>query len=320
MEKKRNGLVEIYRLFFCLWVMYYHNVFLFREGREFSCGYLGVEFFFVLSGFFLVESMRKSKELPLMKGAGRVVGSRFKTMAMPLMVVVPFNLLCTAIFFWDNFFDTFVYAYSYLWFVYYLLIAVFVFYLIYRWIKNEKGFFVFLCIFAVVSCIIHFSIGAAIDDYSIWFLYPPRTAWTMSLGMLMSYIPRKPWKCKNFNLCILFIPILAGIILYLAYLPKTDLIRFSIVFLSAVLIYISMTVNVGGKFFECIGQLSVRMYIYSAVLCILDSFGLSDCRILFVIDFVLANLDLYASRYYKKWKLFAKKMIKFIKMGIPCMR
>ena len=306
MEKKRNGLVEIYRLFFCVWVMYYHNVFLYREGRDFSCGYLGVEFFFVLSGFFLIGSMRKCKDQPLMKGAGRIVGSRFKTMAMPIIVVVPFNLICTAIFFWDNFYEIFVYAYSYLWFVYYLLIAVFVFYLIYRWIKNEKGFFIFLVLFGLISCIVHFQIGAAIDDYSIWFLYPLRTAWTMSLGMLMSYIPQKPWKWKNFNFYILFIPILFGVIFYLAYLPKTYTTRFVIVFLSAVLIYISLTVNVSGKFFTYVGKLSVRMYIYSAVLCILDSFGLEDCRILFLIDFVLANVDLYLSRYYEKWKLFKK--------------
>ena len=306
MEKKRNGLVEIYRLLFCIWVMYYHNVFYWDEFNGFSCGYLGVEFFFVLSGFFLIGSMRKTKDVPLMKGAGRVVGSRFKTMAMPLFIVVPFNLLCTAIFFWDNFFEIFVHAYSYLWFVYYLLIAVFVFYLFYRWIKSEKGFFIFLCLFGGLACIAHFWINVKVNDYSIWYLYPLRTAWTMSLGMLFSYIPQKPLKWKNFNFYILLIPILFAVVIYLAYLPKTDFLRFAFVFSSALLIHFSLTVNAGGRIFEYIGKLSVRMYIYSAILCILMSFGLKDCRILFFIDLVIATADLCLSRYYEKCKLFKK--------------
>ena len=306
MEKKRNGLLEIYRLFFCFWVMYYHDFLFLGKTGDFSGGYLGVEFFFILSGFFLMRSMRKVKDEPMMKGIKKLVGSRFKTMAMPLLVVIPFNLICATIFFFNDFIYSFGFSICYLWYVWYLLMGIAVFYLLYRLVKKEKWFVVLLSVLAVLMCALHFAIGAKYDYYAHYSLFGVRTLWTMSVGILLSYIPQKALKWKNFNLYILFIPILFGVIFYLAYIPKTYALHFLIVVLFVVLIYISRTVNVGGRFFDYIGKLSVRMYIYMALLCILTLFGLEDCRILFVIDFVLANLDLYLSKYYEKWKLFKK--------------
>ena len=56
--KTKNSLIELYRFLFALWVLYYHS-FVPYKGELFGQGYLAVEFFFVLSGFFLIRSIDK---------------------------------------------------------------------------------------------------------------------------------------------------------------------------------------------------------------------------------------------------------------------
>ena len=306
MEKKRNGLLEVYRLFFCFWVMYFHDFLFLGKTGDFSGGYLGVEFFFILSGFFLMRSMRKFKDERIMEGVKKLVGSRLKTMAMPLLVCIPFNLICATIFFLDDFIYSFGFSICYLWYILYLVIGIVIFYLLYRWIKQEKGFIIVLNVLAVAMCAVHFSIGSKYDYYAHYSLFGVRMLWTMSVGMLLSYVPQKALKWKNFNVYTLLIPIVVAVLFYLAYIPKTYGLHFVMVVLFVCLIYISSTVNVGGKFFDYIGKLSVRMYIYMALLCMLSLFGLVDYRILFLIDLVVSNLDLWLSKYYQKWPLFQK--------------
>ena len=44
MEKRRNGLLEIYRFILCFWPMYHHNFFFFTKGDKFSLAELAVDF------------------------------------------------------------------------------------------------------------------------------------------------------------------------------------------------------------------------------------------------------------------------------------
>ena len=60
--KQRYGLLDIYRFILGFWVMFHHNFF-FMERRYdiFSKAQLSVDFFFVISGYFLLRSMQKKR-------------------------------------------------------------------------------------------------------------------------------------------------------------------------------------------------------------------------------------------------------------------
>ena len=62
MTKKRNGNIEILRFIFCMLIILVHFP---QEVRYFfgASGYLGVEFFFMISGLFLGRKLKKDKEL-----------------------------------------------------------------------------------------------------------------------------------------------------------------------------------------------------------------------------------------------------------------
>lgn len=62
MIKKRNGNIEILRFIFCLFIILIHFPQEVRYGFG-DAGYLGVEFFFMVSGFFLGKKLRKDKDL-----------------------------------------------------------------------------------------------------------------------------------------------------------------------------------------------------------------------------------------------------------------
>ncbi len=152
MEKKRNGLLELYRLFFCFWVMHHHDFFFFKNKGGFSDALLAVDFFFILSGFFLIRSMRKSQEAPSFVGMTKLVWSRLKPIAFSLCFVGAFNLTCIALFIREDVGGVFFKVFRYWWYVLYMLVSIGLFYLLYRLIKNEK-------IFAIVLAVIALSMG-----------------------------------------------------------------------------------------------------------------------------------------------------------------
>ena len=78
--------------------------------------------------------------------------------------------------------------------------------------------------------------------------------------------------------------------------------------LFSALVYFSTSVNVGGKFFNILGQLSNRLYIYMAFVSMLCTLGLTYHRLLFIIDVFLAVLDLLFCTYYKKYKTLKKTL------------
>lgn len=95
--KGRNSLIELYRFLFAIWVFYYH-AHLFDEHLPFAHGYLAVEFFFILSGFYLIKSVEKYNTKPYLSSLGHFLLKRFLPIALPFAISTVFVV-------WYNFTD-----------------------------------------------------------------------------------------------------------------------------------------------------------------------------------------------------------------------
>ena len=83
--KNKNSLIELMRFFFALWVLYYHS-FVPIKTSAFSDGFLAVEFFFVLSGFYLIRSIDKYTSQPINTGLFSFLKHRFSAIAIPFLI------------------------------------------------------------------------------------------------------------------------------------------------------------------------------------------------------------------------------------------
>ncbi len=308
MDNKRNGLLEIYRFIICFLPLYYHNYFFFkRDYSKFPICELAVDFFFMLSGFFLMRIMRREKDTPVFKGLGRIMLGRVKPMLFTVGFIAAFNFICMALFIRGDlmhYVDTFFDLFKYWWFVIYLTIAIGVLYLIYRLLKSEKKFIIFLAVLALAMAYLHYLV--VVEGMFSWrVLFTTRTFGCIPMGILVSYIPAL--KIKKFNPSIPIVVVLVPTLIYLAYIEKGFFTCIGMILMFGALMYFSCNINVGGPVFDLIGKLSVRMYLYMAFVTMFEILGLTNHRILFVIDVALASLDLIVDYYRTKYKALKKK-------------
>ena len=299
MQKKRNGLLEIYRLLFCFWVMFYHDFFFFENTRDvFQGAPLAVDFFFILSGFFLIRSMRELKGEPTLLGAAKLVFSRMKPLLFSVIFITSFNAVCTLLFIHEDYLDVIFCVIKYWWYLLYLFIATGLLYIVYRLMKSEKAFCVFLFVLMISMTVFHYAVeerGFLIYEFT----YVARTFAPLSFGMLISFIPRLKGKWVFLSSVIVFA--LVVLLFCLAYGEKKYLICLAMVCLFGVLIYFTSTIPVSGRIFDLIGKLSTRMYLYMSFVSMLHVLGLKQHRVLFVIAVFLAVIDLFVTCYRKKY-------------------
>lgn len=309
MDKKRYGLLEIYRLLFSFMPLYYHSFFFFERNYDiFEVPELAVDFFFMLSGFFLMRSMRKLKDEKIFAGIGKIMFGRVKPMLFTIGFIAAFDFICILLFLRGGdlafYIDIFFELFKYWWFVVYLTIVIGVYYLIYRLLKSEKKFIVFLAFVAFAMACLHYCV-VGLGMWSWRVLFTTRAFGCVSTGILVSYIPGL--KIKKFNPSIPIVALLIPIILYLYYNDKDFFICIALIAMFAALIYFSTHIPVGGKIFDLIGKLSVRMYLYMAFLTMLYLLGLTHHRILFVIDIALAFMDVTLTYYRDKYNALKKQ-------------
>lgn len=298
MDKKRNGLLELYRLLLAFMPLYYHNFFYLERNREiFDVPELAVDFFFMISGFFLLRSMRRLKAEKPFLGMWKMMFGRIRPMIFTMGFIIAFNLICIMLFVRGDYFNTIFHLFMYWWFVLYLVVAIGLLYLVYRLLKNEKHFAIFLAVLSVLMAVIHY----LEVEYGVFFsdiVFFTRTLGCTSLGILLSYVPNL--KIKKFNPSIPAVVILLPTIVYLYYNDKTFVLCLVILALFAALVYFSSHISVGGRAFDILGKLSVRMYLYMALLRMLRDLGLTDNRILFFIDIGMATIDLTVTHFVQK--------------------
>ena len=306
MDNKRNGLLEIYRFILCFWPLYHHNFFFMeRDHSRFTVANLAVDFFYVLSGFFLLKSMEKRKGEGVILGSAKVVYDRAKPMLFSIAYITSFSLLCILLFIREDHLKVAFEVVKYWWFILYLLVAVAIFYLLHRAIKNKWVFLVAMFVISLGSVIFHYAVerrGFLINELT----FPARTIGCIALGVIVSYIPR--FKTKRFNVNIIATILLFLSILYLAYGEKSYNTCIVMILMFAALVYFSSNISVSGKVFDLAGKLSTRIYLYMAFVTVIYYLGITNHRMLFVIDVFLAVLDMVLTNYREKYLALKRKV------------
>ena len=88
----KNNAIQFWRyLFTCLiCILHFETQYFSGEQPFFLCGYLGVEFFFILSGFFMVKHAERSQETALEYTWGRI--KRFYPDLLISWILIMLNL------------------------------------------------------------------------------------------------------------------------------------------------------------------------------------------------------------------------------------
>ena len=97
MTKKRNGNIEILRFIFCMLIILVH----FPQEVRYSfgaSGYLGVEFFFMISGLFLGRKLKKDKELHQKEPISDTLTSSWKYFLSRIKSIYPFYFAAVGFF------------------------------------------------------------------------------------------------------------------------------------------------------------------------------------------------------------------------------
>ena len=265
--KKRNGLLEIYRFLLCFIPLYYHSFFYFERNYEiFTVPELTVDFFFMLSGFFLMSSMRRLKDEKTFVGMVKIMFGRVKPMLFTLCFISAFNLVCILIFVRENYFNTLFELFKYWWFVLFLTVGIGLIYLVYRALKSEKLFIAFLIVLAIGMACLHYYVVVE-SKFVIEVVFFTRALGCISAGILVSYIPKL--KIKKFNYSIPIVILILPTLIYLFYNKKNFFICILMIFMFGALMYFSTAINVGGRIFDLLGKLSVRIYL--ELLCLIIS-------------------------------------------------
>ncbi len=91
-RSSRNSLLELLRLCASLWVMYYHGYSLITKTSAFGNGRIAVDFFFILSGFFFLNSFKKHVDNKR-DGVLAFIWERFKPLLPTTAICLIFSLL-----------------------------------------------------------------------------------------------------------------------------------------------------------------------------------------------------------------------------------
>ena len=183
--KLRNSLIELYRFIFALWVMYYHGYFFLPKHQLFRGGYLGVDFFFILTGLFLFNSITRSAERGYGKGLLELSWRKLK----PLGVTLIISLVFAQIYFWIYIRYGWSDPFGFMWYIKWLVIIPAIYYTLYYFIKSKKYFLITVAIISVISYLLLHTIGngwGALRGLS-----------GIGIGILISQIPKIDFKKIN---------------------------------------------------------------------------------------------------------------------------
>lgn len=273
-KKAKNSLIELLRFLCAFVVVNGHGYFPWR-GKYFSSGTLIVEFFFVLSGFFFLNSYKKEENSPFFKGSLHFLWKRLKSLGLVFLVGVAFAI---ARFILVKGVDAGLFGY--LWYVPQMFIGYVVFILLRKIThKREKWFFIACAIISVVFIALRFSVYA-LNSWGII-----RMLSSMPLGVALSKLPpirHKKTLYKNIFIAVGFVVALAGALLFAGILPR---FWYNQLFLTALfypaLIYFAAQITFSNRICDYLGSLSFGLYSFQCVLRFIEECGFTNVYVLF---------------------------------------
>ena len=292
--KKRNSLIELYRFLFALNVLKGHGMFPY-QGPYFGPASISVEFFFVLSGFLLLGSIKKYLDLPFLKAFSRFIFSKIKPLIIPLIITIPFNIAYSLITNnTGNILD--INIWGFLWYIKTMLLVFTGYFILRYFIRKEWIFNMILVGFFITSAILHI-----MPEHYDWGIV--RAAMSISLGMIMSYIPKinidKP---KLLWLALIPIQIAILIIMFFGYSKYLIIEEILDLILYPALIYITFQIPFNNKVLNYLGSLSFGLYAFQCVCRTLVEIGLKDIWTIFLIIVILTLAEDSVKRLYKHYK------------------
>ncbi len=295
--KKRNSLVELYRFIFAMNVVKNHGYFPY-QGPYFGPGRISVEFFFILTGFLLARSVNKYLDKPFWQGLRGFFWSKLKSILIPLIVAIPFNL-------WYSYLDgDGLNLWGYLWYVNQMLIYIPIFFIVRYFIKNNNKFLLVIGIACIIATILNMT-----EFFYDWGVI--RAVMAISLGVLISHIP--PLKIKNNFWKYLIVVFLMALTLSILILP-TNLAIEKLAFLVVypMLIYFTFQLTVHNSIFNYLGSLSFGLYAFQCVVRPIEKFGYNNIWGMFIIIVALTLLEDTGKRIYRFVKMKKQEKLKQI--------
>lgn len=102
---KRNGIISLWKFIFAIVIVFFHGVF-FYSGKPdnvfFRGGYIGVEFFFLVSGYFFAKSVLKKRYNQKNIGKDTIKFVYDRTKKMIPYIVIAFLITFVLLFFKDT--------------------------------------------------------------------------------------------------------------------------------------------------------------------------------------------------------------------------
>jgi hypothetical protein len=298
LKSKRNSLIELFRFFFAMWVVYYHGYFFLPKTKLFASGYLAVEFFFILTGMFLVKDIVKHSEQSFIKGGISLVWKKLKSLSFTLVI----SLIFALVYFFMHLDDPGS-PWGFMWYIKWLIAVPLLFYAVYRIVKNPKMFYIIIAAITVVAYVLQATLfyGAGIL----------RGLYGIGIGVLLSLIPKNTLKIKNFNLNIVFLALfVASTILFALFnyqLKNPD--HLFILLLAPGLLYFASCINVNFAPLNYFGGLSFGLYAYQTICRVLedvswmkDKYGNIKMFLILVALVIADDLIKRLIKYYKNKK------------------
>jgi hypothetical protein len=226
-----------------------------------------------------MNKMDKYRELPLLKGLAQMVWDKVKPLGLAFVVGMVFVI-------WQRVLEARPVLLGYLWYVPIMLLALGIVYFLRRLVKNDVAFVLSL-IAITVACFLTLYLPIARN------LGVARGIGAVSAGVLLSLIPKVHLKIKQKSINGTITSLLFGAVLFVAYLPKDNLIceYLLIFFLIPMLIYFTNTLKVNCSFFNFLGSLSFAIYAYQCVVRVIRMISPIPRYWLFVILIALVVAD-----------------------------